>query len=85
MTEDGQIAERTKALKPPAVLANRFFIVASQGQVRVSFGEADLEGTVYHQAAVMSRENALALADLIMGLLKEGTKIKPSAGAGGLH
>lgn len=83
MSAKDQETERTRALKPPAVLSDRFFIVANQGQVRISFGEAGPEGPVYHQAAVMSRANALELATLITTLLSGKTDIKPSAGAGG--
>jgi hypothetical protein len=83
MSDDGQETERTRALKPPAVLANRFFIVADQGQVRISFGEAGLEEPIYHQASVMSRANALELANLITTLLSESTNVEPSAGDGG--
>lgn len=83
MSEKDQESERTRALKPPAVLADRFFIVANQGQVRISFGEAGLEGPVYHQASVMSRANALELATLITTLLSANSNVKPSAGAGG--
>lgn len=83
MSDDDQETEQTRALKPPAVLANRFFIVANAGEVRISFGEAGLEEPIYHQASVMSRANALELANLITTLLGESTNVKPSAGAGG--
>lgn len=83
MADEKQETDHTLAFKLPAVLANRFFIIASQGQVRISFGEAGLNGPVYHQAAVMTRTNALELANLITGLLNESNKINPSTGAGG--
>jgi len=83
MSEDNRESERTTALKPPAVLANRFFIISNQGQVRISFGEAGPEGPVYHQATVMSRANALELAELLSVLLKEAANTRPKAGGGG--
>lgn len=83
MSEESPPTERSLAMQPPAILSNRFFIVANQGQVRISFGEAGLEGPVYHQATVMSRANALELAELITGLLKQPANTRPKAGGGG--
>lgn len=83
MSDASREPERALALKPPAVLANRFFIVANQGQVRLSFGEAGPDGPVYHQATVMSRANALELAELLTVLLKEAAHTRPKAGGGG--
>ena len=84
---DDNKKERSAALQPPAVFSNRFFIVASQGQVRIAFGEVGPEGTTYHLAAVVSRANALELAGLLNGLLKgeEDSRAKAGVGGAGYH
>ncbi len=84
---DDSKKERSLALQPPAVFSNRFFIVASQGQVRIAFGEVGPEGTIYHLATVVSRSNALELAGLLNGLLKgeEDPRAKAGVGGAGYH
>ncbi len=67
---DDKKNERSLALQPPAVFSNRFFIVASQGQVRIAFGEVGPEGPIYQLATIVSRANAQELANLLNTLLK---------------
>lgn len=80
---DDSKKERSLALQPPAVLSNRFFIVASQGQVRIAFGEVGPDGPIYHLATVVSRANALELAGLLSSLLKGEADPRAATGAGG--
>lgn len=80
---DDRKKERTLALQPPGVFSNRFYIVASQGQVRIAFGEVGPEGPTYHLAAVVSRANALELAGLLNNLLKGEDDPGAKAGVGG--
>ncbi|MDP3196663.1 hypothetical protein [Tabrizicola sp.] len=80
---DDHKKERSLALQPPAVLSNRFFIVATGGQVRIAFGEVGPEGPIYKLATVVSRANAQELANLLNTLLKGQENPQSEAGVGG--
>jgi hypothetical protein len=56
-----------ETLDPPAIFANGYYITASEGLTRISFGESS-EGAM---TRLMTNGDALALAKLILSLLDE--------------
>lgn len=63
--------ERDASYETPATFCDRFYVSAGPAIVRISFGEEGPAGVRYRQAAMMSRENATALANLLAGILSQ--------------
>ncbi len=70
--------DQAASFQAPTVVANRFVIVAG-ATVRIAFGEqAPQNGeTIYHQAVLLSREDAYELKQQIEDLLASSAPPKP--------
>lgn len=66
-----QSAEAELAKTATATYANRVFVDAVEGMVRIAFGELSEGGpTHFRQAVVMTPANALALQELLGSIVK---------------
>ena len=81
--DDEKPSEMRGALTPPAISTNRFFLMANDERLRISFGEVAPDGVIYRSAITMSRANALALAEHIQKLLKSSPEPEGSTASGG--
>ena len=64
---------RAEGLDLPATYINRFAVLVAQDLTRISFGEQVVQGLPerYHATFIMTIENAVSLANLILHLVKQ--------------
>jgi hypothetical protein len=83
---DADVTKQERIMTLPAVYADRFNVQSSPEVTRITFAEAFATGTDhYRMAVVLTTENALILANLLVELIQKprpSPPIETSAGNG---